>query len=77
VLLICSQVSAAQFQLKGEKFIAKEAESEEVKKKRAASIAAIKKRERALDWGADEGIDDGRGIRIVILKGMFEVQELT
>lgn len=34
------------------------------------------KRERLLDWGADEGIDDGRGLRIVILMHMFSPEEI-
>ena len=65
-------------------YVEREKMSEEAKKERQKRIQAIKKQvdlgdvhvcflsfrsqERALDWGADEGIDDGRGLRIVILK---------
>jgi hypothetical protein len=53
--LLCSEILHFVFLQKQ-----KEKESEDVKKKRAATIAAIRKKERSLDWGADDGIDDGR-----------------
>ncbi|EKX31778.1 hypothetical protein GUITHDRAFT_149069, partial [Guillardia theta CCMP2712] len=70
------KVQPAQFQMKGQQYVEKEKMSEEAKKERQKRIQAIKKQERALDWGADEGIDDGRGLRIVILKNMFTVEEM-
>ena len=71
------KVSAAEFQQKGDKFVAREKPSEEARKKHAATAAALRQKERALDWGADDGIDDGRGLRIVIIKNLFAPAELA
>lgn len=69
------KVQPATFSMKGDTFV--ERETAEEKKKRSKAIVALKKKERALDWGADDGVDDGRGLRIVILKHMFKWEELA
>jgi hypothetical protein len=114
--------------MKGDTFKPSEAPDEEAKARRAKNLLALKKKERGLDWGADEGapraaalsrahsthtlpalrvergaflccterlsqrrrprthaerdgthgagVDDGRGLRIVILRGMFTIAEM-
>ena len=122
------KVALATFEMKGDTFKPSEAPDEEAKARRAKNLLALKKKERELDWGADEGapraaalsrahsthtlpalrvergaflccterlsqrrrprthaerdgthgagVDDGRGLRIVILRGMFTIAEM-
>jgi len=41
--------------MKGDTFKPSEAPDEEAKARRAKNLLALKKKERGLDWGADEG----------------------